>query len=100
MKITGYIVNYGKRIPFLEEGYTYIPGVSNLRLFEWLSVALDKCIRISFSFFFCYILKHWEDNIRMYLEEIGINASNWVDSAEDRNYWRAHSNGALNVRVP
>ena len=28
----------------------------------------------------------WEDNIRMDLEEIGINAGNWVDSAQDRNY--------------
>ena len=27
----------------------------------------------------------WEDNIRMDLEEIGINAGNWVDSAQDRN---------------
>ena len=25
--------------------------------------------------------RRWEDNIRMNLEEIGINASNWVDSA-------------------
>ena len=25
-----------------------------------------------------------EDNIRMDLEEIGINADNWVDSAQDR----------------
>ena len=31
----------------------------------------------------------WEDNIRMDLEEIGINAGNWVDSAQDRDYWRA-----------
>ena len=30
--------------------------------------------------------RRWEDNIRMYLEEIGINAGNWVDSAQDRNY--------------
>ena len=28
----------------------------------------------------------WEDNIRMDLEEIGINAGNWVDSAQVRNY--------------
>ena len=28
----------------------------------------------------------WEDNIRMDLEEIGINAGDWVDSAQDRNY--------------
>ena len=30
--------------------------------------------------------RRWEDNIRMDLEEIGINAGNWVDSAQDRNY--------------
>ena len=42
----------------------------------------------------------WEVNIRMYLEEIGINAENWVDSAQDRNYWRALVNAALNLRVP
>ena len=40
-----------------------------------------------------------EDNIRMYLEEIGINARNWVDSAQDRDYWRAHVNAALNLWV-
>ena len=44
--------------------------------------------------------RRWEDNIRMYLEEIGINAGNWVDSAQDRNYWRALVNAALNFRVP
>ena len=33
--------------------------------------------------------RRWEDNIRMDLEEIGINAGNWVDSAQDRDYWRA-----------
>ena len=42
----------------------------------------------------------WEDNIRMDLEELGINAGNWVDSAQDRNYWRALVNAALNLRVP
>ena len=42
----------------------------------------------------------WEDNIRMDLEDIGINAGNWVDSAQDRNYWRALVNAALNHRVP
>ena len=41
-----------------------------------------------------------EDNIRMDLEELGINAGNWVDSAQDRNYWRARVNAALNLRVP
>ena len=44
--------------------------------------------------------RRWEDNIRMHLEEIGINAGNWVDSAQDRNCWRALVNAALNLRVP
>ena len=38
--------------------------------------------------------RRWGDNIRMNLEEIGINAGNWVD------YWRALVNTALNLRVP
>ena len=41
-----------------------------------------------------------EDNIRMDLEETGINASNWVDSDQDRDYWRALVNAALNLWVP
>ena len=44
--------------------------------------------------------RRWEDNIRMDLEEIGINAGNCVDSAQDRNYWRVLVNAALNLRVP
>ena len=36
----------------------------------------------------------------MDLEEIGINAGNWVDSAQDKNYWRALVNAALNLWVP
>ena len=44
--------------------------------------------------------RRWEDNIRMDLEEIGINRRNWVDSAHDRDYWRALVNAALNLRVP
>ena len=43
--------------------------------------------------------RRWEDNIRMDLEEIGSNVGNWVDSAQDRNYWRALVNAALNFRV-
>ena len=44
--------------------------------------------------------RRWEDNIRMDLEEICINAGNWVDSAQDRNFRRALMNAALNLRVP
>ena len=36
----------------------------------------------------------------MDFEEIGISAGNWVDLAQDRNYWRALVNATLNLRVP
>ena len=35
----------------------------------------------------------------MDLKEIGINMRNWVDSAQDRNYWRTLVNAALNLQV-
>ena len=44
--------------------------------------------------------RRWEDNIRMDLEEICINLGNLVDSSQDRDYWRALVNAALNHRVP
>jgi hypothetical protein len=44
--------------------------------------------------------RRWEDNIRMDLKEICINMSNWVDSAQDRDYWRALVNVALSLCVP
>ena len=31
----------------------------------------------------------WEDNIKQDLIEIGVNTSNWIDSAQNRDYWRA-----------
>ena len=42
----------------------------------------------------------WEDNIRKDIKEIGINTRNWVDSAQDRDYWRVLVNAALKLRVP
>jgi hypothetical protein len=44
--------------------------------------------------------RRWEDNMRMDLEKIGINAANWVDSAQDRNYCRELVNAALKLRIP
>ena len=38
--------------------------------------------------------RRWEDTIRMDLEEAQ------VDTAQDRDYWRALVNAALNLRVP
>ena len=38
--------------------------------------------------------RRWEDNIRMDLKEMGTNTRNWVDSAQDMDYWRALENAA------
>ena len=43
--------------------------------------------------------RRWEENIRMDLEDIGINTGSWVDLAQDRNYWRALVNAALKLRI-
>ena len=43
--------------------------------------------------------RRWEDNIRMDLKEIGINTRNWVDLAQDTDYWRPLVNAAVNLRV-
>ena len=42
----------------------------------------------------------WKGTIRMDLEEIGIIRRNWICSAQDRDYWRALVNAALNIRAP
>ena len=43
--------------------------------------------------------RSWEENIKMDLKDLNVNTSNWVDSAQDRDYWRALGIAALNLRV-
>ena len=43
--------------------------------------------------------RRWEDNIRIDLKEIGINTRNLAGLPQDRNYWRALVNAALNLRI-
>ena len=41
-----------------------------------------------------------EDNITMDLKEVDAHTRNWVNSTQDRDYWRHLVNAALNLRVP
>ena len=42
----------------------------------------------------------WKGNIRMDFKEIGMSMRNWIDSAQDRNYWRPLVNAVLNLQIP
>jgi hypothetical protein len=44
--------------------------------------------------------RRWEDNIKMYLREIGIDRENWIRLAEDRVQWWDFVNTVMNLRVP
>ena len=44
--------------------------------------------------------RRWKDNIRMDLKEISIHARNWVNSAQDSNFWSVLVNAPFNVQVP
>ena len=44
--------------------------------------------------------RRWEDDIRMDLKEMGNDTRNWVDSDQDRHYWRALVNVVFNLRFP
>jgi hypothetical protein len=41
----------------------------------------------------------WEDNIKMYLREIGINGTNWIRPAQDRVQWWAFVNAVMNLWI-
>jgi hypothetical protein len=44
--------------------------------------------------------RRWEDNIKMYLGEVGIGGANWIQVAQDRVQWRAYVNTVTNLLVP
>ena len=41
-----------------------------------------------------------KNNIRIDFKEIGINTRDWVDSAQDRDNWRALLNVVLDLWIP
>jgi hypothetical protein len=44
--------------------------------------------------------RRWDDNIKIYLQEVGCGDIDWLDLAEDRERWRALVNAVMNLRVP
>jgi hypothetical protein len=42
----------------------------------------------------------WEDNIKMDLQEVGWRCADLIDTAQDRDRWRACANAVMNLRVP
>jgi hypothetical protein len=42
----------------------------------------------------------WEDNIKIDLQEVGVGCGDWIESAQDRDRWRALVSTVNNLRVP
>jgi hypothetical protein len=41
----------------------------------------------------------WVDNIKMDLREIGWHGMDWIELAQNRDWWRALLNTVMNLRV-
>ena len=44
--------------------------------------------------------RRWEDNIKMYGQEVGCGGMDWIELAQDRDRWRVLVNAVQNLRVP
>ena len=44
--------------------------------------------------------RRWEDNIKMYVQEVGGGHGDWMELAEDRDGWRALVGSVRNFQVP
>jgi len=43
--------------------------------------------------------RRWEDNITMDLQEVGCGSMDWIELAQNRDWWRALVNAVMNIRV-
>ena len=43
--------------------------------------------------------RRWEDNIKMYLQEVGYGGMDWIDLVQDRDRWQALVKAVKNLRV-
>jgi hypothetical protein len=44
--------------------------------------------------------RRWEDNVRIYLQEVGCGCEEWIGLDHDRDTWRALVSAVRNLRVP
>ena len=44
--------------------------------------------------------RRWEDNNKMYLQEVRGGCGDWMELAQDRDRWRELVNTVMNLRVP
>jgi len=44
--------------------------------------------------------RRWEDNIKMYLQEVRCGGMDWNELVQDMDRRRAFVNGVMNLRVP
>ena len=44
--------------------------------------------------------RRWEDNIKVDLKEVGGGCGDWMELAQDREWWRALVGTVRNLRVP
>ena len=44
--------------------------------------------------------RRWEDNIKMYFQEVGRGCRDWMELDQDRDRWRALVSTVMNFGVP
>ena len=43
--------------------------------------------------------RRWKDDITTDLQEVGCGSMDWIELAEDRDWWQALVNAVMNLRV-
>jgi len=44
--------------------------------------------------------RRWQDNIKMDLQEVGCEGTDWIDLVQDRDRWRVLVKAVMYLRVP